>query len=127
MARKKTKTSAVKSQGDFLRVLVKRRKRPGDMRKLIDLASKEEIDACSEILLNAFRGNISLTPRLIKKISKSKRECEQLISKNVSLGRKKRILKGQVGGFIPELIASLASSLITPIIKGIAGSISRAR
>lgn len=113
---------AVSKYGDFLRVLVRHKKQPGEFRKLIDAANSQEIEACAEIILNAFRGNVKLTPSLIKKISQHKRLCEELISKKTNLNRRKKILKGQVGGFLGPLIAGIAAPLLGPIVKGITKS-----
>lgn len=94
------------------------------MKKLIDLATKEEIAACSEILLNAYKGNIRLTPTLIKKLAKIKREFRALVDKNVSLSTKKRILKKkQVGGFLGSILTGLASTILGPIVQGITGAV----
>lgn len=118
---KSKSTSSVKNNADFLRVWVKHGKKRGDIRKLIDLASREEIDACAEIFYNAMRGNIRLTSAQVKQLSKYRTQCNQLLSKTVSLPRKKRILKGQVGGFLLPLISSLAAPLLGSIVKGITG------
>jgi len=94
------------------------------MRKLIDLATKEEIAACSEIFFNAFRGNIRLTPTLIKKLARNKKQLHDLIDRNVSLSTKKKILKKkQVGGFLGAILSGLAGTILKPVIQGIAGAI----
>ena len=122
------KTPSVKTEADFLRVLVKRRKHPGDVRKLIDLATKDEIAACSEILLNAYKGNIRLSPNLIKKLARNKRQFQKLIDKSVSLSTKKKILKKkQVGGFLGTILSGLASTILRPVVQGIAGAITTGR
>jgi len=94
------------------------------MKKLIDLATKEEIAACSEIFLNAVRGNIRLTPTLIKRLARYKKEISHLIDRNASLSNKKKILKKkQVGGFLGTILTTLAGSLLKPIVQGIAGAV----
>lgn len=113
--------SMVKKNSDFLRVWAKHAKNPKDLKKLVDLASKEEIDACCEVYLNALKGNIRLSPALLKKLTKHKRNCMQLVNKKVALPKKKRLLKGQLGGFLLPLLASIAGPLLGGIVKKIIG------
>jgi len=117
----KKPTGAVTKNKDFLRVFVKHGKTRKDVKKLVDLANKDEINAISEILYNAMRGNIRLTPSAIKQLHKHRKSCEQLVRKDVSFTRKKRILRGQTGGFIGAILSALGGSLLKPIIERIAG------
>lgn len=102
----------------FLSVLLKRRKNPGAMKRLIEAADKNEVDAISEIIYNAFRGNIKLSPSLVQTLARNRRAAQRLIDKNVSLLDKKRILKTkQVGGFLGALLSS-----IIPVVGSIVSS-----
>jgi hypothetical protein len=113
---------------DFLHVLLKRKKNPGAMRKLIDLADKDEIEAISEIIYNSYRGNIHLSPSLIKQLAKNRRAAQRLLSSNISLLEKKRILKTkQVGGFLGALLGSLGSLLLKPLVGAVVGGLTRRR
>ena len=113
----KKKTSALAGNKDFLRVIIKHGKSKKDIKKLVDLASKEEINAICEILFNAMRGNVRLTPSVIKQLQRNRKACDLLIRRDVSFTRKKRILKGQAGGF--------GSNIVTPIVESVVGRLSR--
>lgn len=133
LALKRSKVTRASSGGkirepQFLSVLLKRRKNPGAMKRLIDLADKNEVDAISEIVLNAYRGNIQLSPTLIKQLGRNRRAAQRLINKNVSLLEKKKILKTkQVGGFIGAILGSLAGLVLKPLLGHIVGRITRGR
>lgn len=119
---KKKAISKVK-EPHFLSVLLKRRKNPGAMKHLIEAADKNEVDAISEIVLNAYRGNIQLSPTLVRQLARNRRASQRLVNKNVSLLEKKRILKTkQVGGFLGLLLKSLI-----PLVGSILGGITRRR
>ena len=109
---KKKKISAFAQNKEFLKVFINHGKSKKDIKKLVDLANKEEINAICEILFNAMRGNIRLTPSVIKQLQKNRKACDLLIRRDVSFTRKKRILKGQAGG-------SLGSMLVTPIVESV--------
>lgn len=108
----------IKQHADFLSLMHKRHNIPGDRRKLIKLANKNEINACCEIYLNALQGNIHITPRLAKALKKHQRQCRDIVDRTVSLNRKKRILAGQTGGFLGPLLGAI----VGPLIKGVVGS-----
>ena len=122
---KKKKVPAFGKSRDFLRVFVTHGKSRKDIKKLVDLANKEEINAICEILFNAMRGNIRLTPSIIKQLHKHKKSCNLLIRRDVSFTRKKKILKGQAGGFIGAILGSLGSMLVTPIVQSVVNSLSK--
>lgn len=113
--------SSSKRHSDFLRVWAKHGKNRKDLAKLVDLASKDEIDACCEIYLNALKGRIRLKPTLLKKLAKHKSQCLALIDKKTTVGKKKKLLKGQLGGFLFPLLASIAGPLLGGVVKSITG------
>ena len=119
---KKKKLNSVNKNRDFLKVFIRHGKSKKDIKKLVDLANKEEINAICEILFNAMRGNIRLTPTILKKLQKNKKACNLLIRRDVSFTRKKKILKGQAGGFIGAILGSLGSMLVTPIVESVVNS-----
>ena len=121
---KKRSTPLAVQYGDFIRVLARHRKKPGEWRKLLDVASKQEIDAVTEVLLNAYRGNIRLSKGTVNKIAKHKRKIEEILGRSTGIIRRKRLLKsGQVGGFLAPLLGALAAPILGPIISGITGAI----
>ena len=112
--------SSVQKNKDFLRVLLKHKKTPGEIKKLMDIATHGEIDACCEVYLNALKGNIHLTPRIARLLHKHRKQCEQLINKKTGLSKKRKILKGQVGGFLPAILG-LAAPLLGTLVGAITG------
>jgi len=112
----------INEHADFLSMLAKHSKSLGERKKLIQMASQGEVNACCEIILNAVKGNFDVPPRLAKLLIKNKKSCKKLLDKKVSLAKKKKILAGQTGGFLPLLIGALAP-LLAPIAKGVAKSI----
>lgn len=120
-ATKKARNSWVGRNKDFLRVILKHGKNKKDIRKLMDLASRDEIAAISEVFYNALKGNVNLSPSAVKKIARHRRQIGQIVSKDVSLERKKRLLKGQTGGFLLPILSALGGAILGPIVKSIAG------
>lgn len=113
-------TSSVSKNPEFLQMLVKHKKAPGEIKKLMDIATRSEIDACCEVYLNALKGHINLTPKLAGELHKHKKECSALLKKNTPLTKKKKILKGQVGGFLPALLG-LAAPLLGTVVGALTG------
>lgn len=110
----------VKKHADFLSLLHKHGKHPGARKKLVALAERGEIDACCEVILNAYKGNLPLTPALTKILHKHKKACCELLDKKVKVTRKRKILGGQVGGILPILmpiLASVAGAAVSRILK----------
>lgn len=118
---KKPRNSWVTRNKDFLRVILRHGKSKKDIRKLMDLASRDEIAAISEVFYNALKGNVNLSPSAVKHIAKHRRQIEQIVSKDVSMEKKKRLLKGQTGGFLLPILSSLGGLILGPIIKSITG------
>jgi hypothetical protein len=104
--------SAVKKHKDFLTILAKHGKSRGERNKIVDIACKGEIDSVCELFLNVLKNNVSITPKTAKALRKHRKQCRELINKKVSINRKKKILKGQIGGFLPGLIAGIAGPLL---------------
>ena len=115
---------SVRKHAHFLKMLHEHRNNSGDRQKLMGLASRGELEACIEIFLNVLNGNLQVPPHISKKLQRYRRQCQCLLDKDVSLERKRKVLKGQVGGFLPllaPLIPSLLGTIVKPIIKGLTG------
>ena len=122
------KTSVKMREPQFLRVLLKRRKNPGAMKRLIDAADRDEVSAISEVVYNTYRGNFKLSPTVVKQLARNRRAAQRLIDKNVSLLEKKRLLKTkQVGGFLGAILGALGSILLKPVLGSIVGGLTRRR
>ena len=86
---------------------------------LIEFADKDDMKSISECILNALRGNITLTPKTYAKLKKHKTVLRYLINKRVNNKKRKAALK-QKGGFLPLLIP-LAVSLLGGLAKKVIG------
>lgn len=120
----KTKIPSARKHAHFLRMLYEHRNKKGDYKKLMSLASPAEILACCEVMLNALDGNIRLTPQIAKMLKRYRRQCHCLLDKDAGIERKRKILKGQIGGLLPllaPLIPTLIGTIAKPIIKGLTG------
>lgn len=94
---------------DFLSLLSKS-KEGKRRRALLDIASKQEIDAISECLLNILNGKVKLAPGKLNKLRKVKRHLRDLTNKKCCFKKRKQILKQQ-GGFLPTLLPVALSVL----------------
>jgi len=110
--------SKVSKNSDFLSLMLKHGQNPRERRHLIALANKNEIDACCEVYLNILKGNVPITPSLAAKLRKHKKNCRLLIGKRTPLAQKRKILAGQVGGFLPFFAKALF-----PILGGLIGTV----
>ena len=100
--------SALKRR-DYLTLLanskdVKRRK------ALLDVATKQEIDAISECLLNIVNGRVRISPSKIGKLKKIKRHLKDLTNKRCLFKKRKQILK-QEGEFLTSILPVALSVL----------------
>ena len=86
--RQKDNMGSALKRRDYLTLLanskdVKRRK------ALLDVATKQEIDAISECLLNIVNGHVRISPSKIGKLKKIKRHLKDLTNKRCSFREKK--------------------------------------
>jgi hypothetical protein len=79
-------------------------------KKLIRKASRDNIDALSEVALNTLLGNVPLKDEQKKKLKRHRTKIRQLAHRRTST-KKKKILLVQQGGFLPLLLAPLLSAL----------------
>ena len=74
---------------DFLSLLAKSNNKK--RRKLIaDWAEKKDMDALGEVSLNTLRGNVKLSPSLLRKLKRHRKAIRMLASKKVKLCQKKK-------------------------------------
>ena len=78
-------------------------------KKLIRKATKDNIDALSEVALNTLLGNVPLSPQHKQKLRRHRFSIRNL-AKKISLKKKKEFLV-QKGGFVPFLVAPALSIL----------------
>lgn len=77
---------------------------------LLEIASRTEIDAISECLLNILSGKVKIPPKKLHHLRKIKRHLRDLTNKRCSFKKRKQILK-QKGGFLPTLLPIALSVL----------------
>jgi hypothetical protein len=82
----------------------------GQRKKLLKAASKDNIDALSEVALNTLIGNIPLKSDDIRKLKRHREKIRQLAHHRTS-SKKKKILLVQQGGFLPLLLTPLLAAL----------------
>lgn len=103
-----------KQQVDQLRLL---KLCPQKLRKqFIEKANKQCIKTICECCLNTLNGNIPLTARQKKSLSKHKATLRKLSQRKLSLTKKRKIII-QKGGFLNVLIPSVLG-VITSLIHG---------
>lgn len=88
--------------------------------KILKTCSDDTISCLCECVYNLLQGNVPVTPRQLKTLSKHKRSLRTLASKKTTLKTRRRIL--QKGGFLPLIIGPLLGLLSTIV----GGAINRA-
>lgn len=81
---------------------------PKERKALLGTADKSQIACLSEICLNVLAGNV---PTNVKKLRKYKTTIRQLAKRSTCVKRKKKLLSGQTGGFLPLVIPAIVSAL----------------
>ena len=84
---------------------------------LIDIATKSEILAILEIVLNLLQGHIRIPPKQLAKLKHHQNHLRQIIRKGQSLKKRKNLLK-QKGGILSAILP-LALSTLSSIIPAI--------
>ena len=85
------------------------------LRKAI-LEYAELISALCECAHNILIGTVRLTPREKVRLRRYRTDLNSIVSKKTAVVRKRRILQ-QKGGFLPALLAPLASSVLLPLLR----------
>ncbi len=86
---------------------------------LLDIASKDQINAIAECIDNVLHGAVPLSGKDIARLKRYKGPMRNVCDHQVPVQIKKEILK-QSGGFLSFLIP-LALSVIGPLVKGLSG------
>jgi len=95
---------------DYLNLLSKSRKKKR-RNALIDLGDREEINAVSECILNLLKNNIKIPKSKLRSIKKHKHTMRDVVDKNLSVSKRKKILKQKGGGFLPVVLPLALSAL----------------
>ena len=105
----------LQAQAPYLHVLVNgnTKQREGILRG----ANKELVYCLCECALNVLQGNVKLDHTEKNKLRKHKQRLRILSDKKVALGRKRKLLLKQKGGWVTALIAPVLSSLAGLLLK----------
>ena len=83
---------------------------------ILECADAELISALCEYPHIILRGTVRLTPQEKVRLRKYRTDLDSIVYKKTAVARKRRILQ-QKGGFIPALLAPLASSVLLPLLR----------
>lgn len=116
---KKKRPKAVE-HADYLSLL-HRTKNKKKLNQLVDYASRDQIDAISEVTENVLRGVLVLNQIQQERLKKYKKCLRLLAARNTSIKRKKEQLRKYSGGFLPALLGA-AIPAIGGILSGLFGN-----
>jgi hypothetical protein len=121
--KQKKKSSLLKSYAfknrDFLSLLSKNKKKK-QRNQLIDIANGSQIKSVTECVMNLLSGNIPLSKHQLSQLKKHRKQMRELTKRQLSIKRKKQILK-QKGGFLGAILP-LAVSAIGSLLPGLFSS-----
>ena len=83
---------------------------------ILEYADAELISAISECEHNILRGTVRLTPQEKVFLRMYRTDLQSIVNRKTVVARKRRILQ-QKGGFLPALLAPLASSVLLPLLR----------
>jgi hypothetical protein len=112
--------SCLKKNLCFLKKLANCGKKKRDF--LVENASRDNINAISEIALNTLHGNVPLTTKQKKSLYKHRSTIRKLSNKRLSK-KKKQILLVQKGGILPALVAPILSVLAGVATKAVGSAL----
>ncbi len=91
--------------------------RNANLRKaILEYADAELISALCECAHNILRGTIRLTSKEKVRLSKYTSDLRAIVNRKTTVNRSRRILQ-QKGGFLPALLAPLASTVFLPLLR----------
>ena len=83
---------------------------------ILEHADADLISALCECAHNILRGTVRLTPREKVRLRKYKNKLRLLVNKRLSVSRRRREIQ-QSGGFLPALLAPLATTVFLPLLS----------
>ena len=83
---------------------------------ILEYADAELISALCECAHIILRGTVRLTPQEKVRLRRYRTDLHSIVNKKTAVARKRRILQ-QKGGFLPALLAPLASSVLLPLLR----------
>ena len=82
---------------------------------ILEYADADLISALCEIAYNTLRGTVRLTPREKVRLRKYKDKLRMIANRRLSLCGRRREIQQNGGGFLPTLLAPLATTVFPPL------------
>ena len=83
---------------------------------ILEYADAELISALCECAHNIVSGTVRLTLQQKVRLRRYRTDLHSIVNKKTSVARKRRIIQ-QKGGFLPALLALLASNVLLPLLR----------
>ena len=84
---------------------------------ILEYAEADLISALCECAHNILRGTVRLTPREKVRLGKYKDKLRLIANRRLSKSRIRRDIQQNGGGFLPALLAPLASTVFLPLLR----------
>ena len=84
---------------------------------ILEHADADLISALCECAHNILRGTVRLTPREKARLRKYKDKLRLIANRILSISRRRREIQQHGGGFLPALLAPLATTVFLPLLR----------
>ena len=84
---------------------------------ILEHADADLISALCECAHNILRGTVRLTPREKVRLRKYKDKLRLIANRRLSISRRRREIQQHGGGFLPALLAPLATTVFLPLLR----------
>ena len=84
---------------------------------ILEYADADLISALCECAHNILRGTVRLTPREKVRLRKYKDKLRLIANRRLSISRRRREIQQHGGGFLPALLAPLATTVFLPLLR----------
>lgn len=101
---------------DLISILLKLRTRT-KRAKLIEILTREQINAICEIFFNFLRRNLTTDIKILNKLKKYKSLIRQIGAKSTGIKIKRALLGSKRGGGVLSILLPIAASLIGSLIR----------
>lgn len=109
-------------QSNYLKLIRKHGNTKKARGKIFAMANKADIDACCALYTKALRGNLKMNARQKSFLKRHLRTCKMLSDPRIPHEKKRKILMGQTGGFLPMILRTM-TPLLLPVVKAAAGGL----
>ena len=91
------------------------KKHPKEIQAILKHSPDNVVKSICNAAVNAYRGNLSLSPKARKEFHSKRKVFELLCNKKIPLNVKRRKLVNQKGGAFPALIPILLSTVLSAV------------